>query len=216
MGAAASLTSSIPAEDSPIEQRAADGATMYTVKVLTCGGEGGAEDGGARSAVRPGSLARLAICEDELELLEPPRKRRGGGGQVLSHSDDAAAVLCRFNYRAIPSWSITPRTFNFRVRLLLNKRLVGRRVGGSDGHGGGVSGAAVAAQLEPEPETEPETETETETEPPPPPLPPPAAANPPREVVSVRLATNQAVRVTLTCLHVPKKVVECCDTVWIL
>ena len=62
--------------------------------------------------------ARLAICEDELQLQD-------ARGVV-----DGATVLHVFDYHAIPSWSITPSVFSFKFR---QRRLSGDATVGSVG-----------------------------------------------------------------------------------
>ena len=112
MGSGAS--SAVPAADAPVERRS-DGVSVYAVKTALA------------PPVKPNTMARLAICEDELQLLDSPR----GSAEV-----DNAAVLACFDYRAIPSWSITGKQFSFKFWPAAHERFVRVR--------------------EPEPEPEPE------------------------------------------------------------
>ena len=115
MGGGASTA--IPASDAVIEARK-DGTRAYRVKVLEAVPVG----------LTPGAIARLAICEEELQLL-------AARGPI-----DDAPVLARFDYRAIPSWTITPRTFCFKFRPVAHRRFL------------------IMREPEPGPESEPETE----------------------------------------------------------
>ena len=114
MGSGAS--SAIPAADAPVEQRG--GVSVYAVKAALA------------PPVKPNTMARLAICEEELQILAP----RG------SADVDRAAVLARYDYRAIPSWSITGKSFSFKFRPAAHLRF-----------------ARLRLRLEPEPEPEPES-----------------------------------------------------------
>ena len=124
MGGGAS--SAVPAADAPVQQRS-DGVSTYAVKVLQ-------SSTSTTTTLRAGTMARLAICEDELQLLAATR---GSSGSV-----DNAALLSRFDYRAIPSWSIPPAAFTFKFRPAAHLQFVLER------------------QLEPEPEPEPEPKPE--------------------------------------------------------
>ena len=115
MGGGAS--SAAPSSDTAVEIKS-DGTRVYTVKVVEAAAVG----------LKAGMRARLTICEEELDLLT-------ARGPV-----DDATLLARFDYRAIPSWSITPKTFAFRFRPATHRRFLRLRE---------------PPELEPEPEPEP-------------------------------------------------------------
>lgn len=117
------VSSAIPAPDTEIESRS-DGTSAYAIKVL---------EAITATGLKPGIMARLTVCEEELQLLE-------ARGPV-----DDARVLARFDYRAIPSWSISPKVFSFKFRPATHRRFLRMR--------------------EPEPEPEPEPALELQPEP---------------------------------------------------
>ena len=142
MGGGAS--SAIPASDAAIETRR-DGTRAYTIKIVEA----------VVAGLKSGAMGRLAICEEELQLL-------AARGPV-----DDAPVLARFDYRAVPSWSITPKSFAFKFRPATHHRFLRMR--------------------EPVPEPEPEPEPEPVE---------PQAAPQSDAPVSIRLETSQASQIS--------------------
>eukprot|EP01052_Picozoa_sp_SAG31_P038304 SAG31_NODE_5092_length_2748_cov_1.716874_1_plen_219_part_00 len=83
------VSNGVPAADCPVEVRP-DGSMVFKVKVLSC------------PALVSGANARLAICEDVIQLL--------------SGTSSGDGSLMAYDYRQIPFWSITPEFFSYVLK----------------------------------------------------------------------------------------------------